>query len=57
MYVLTLLEVIHFKYATLRINDRPASKLVKYMIDIAMAMNYVSGKGLVHRVSYNLLRE
>ena len=38
-------------------NDRPASKLVKYMIDIAMAMNYVSGKGLVHRVSYNLLRE
>ena len=38
-------------------NDRPASKLVKYMIDIAMAMNYVSGKGLVHRVSCNLLRE
>ncbi|KAL5488767.1 hypothetical protein EMCRGX_G017760 [Ephydatia muelleri] len=30
-------------------NARPASKLVKYMIDIAMAMNYVSGKGLVHR--------
>ena len=30
---------------------------MKYMIDIAMAMNYVSGKGLVHRVRFNLLKE
>ena len=26
--------------------------LVKYMIDIAMGMHYISEKGLVHRVSY-----
>ncbi|KAL5503422.1 hypothetical protein EMCRGX_G010370 [Ephydatia muelleri] len=30
-------------------NPRSTPKLVKYMIDIAMAMNYVSEKGLVHR--------
>ena len=32
-------------------NNRPAQKLVQYMIHVAMAMNYVSEKGLVHRVS------
>ena len=33
-------------------NTRPHPTLVKYMIDIAMAMHYISEKGLVHRVSY-----
>ncbi|KAL5503412.1 hypothetical protein EMCRGX_G010360 [Ephydatia muelleri] len=31
-------------------NPRSTPKLVKYMIDIAMAMNYVSEKGLIHRL-------
>ena len=32
-------------------NERPVKQLVKYMIDIAMGMHYISEKGLVHRVS------
>lgn len=30
-------------------NTRGTDKLVKYMIDVAMAMSYISEKGLVHR--------
>ena len=32
-------------------NERPVKLLVKYMIDIAMGMHYISERGLVHRVS------
>ncbi|KAL5457377.1 hypothetical protein EMCRGX_G034628 [Ephydatia muelleri] len=30
-------------------NPRPTRQLVKYMIDVAMGMHYISEKGLVHR--------
>eukprot|EP00731_Ephydatia_muelleri_P032022 Em0023g529a len=30
-------------------NPRPIKQLVKYMIDVAMGMHYISEKGLVHR--------
>ena len=32
-------------------NERPVKQLVKYMIDVAMGMHYISERGLVHRVS------
>ena len=32
-------------------NERPVPQLVRYMIDIAMGMHYISERGLVHRVS------
>ena len=36
---------------SLQKNERPVKQLVKYMIDIAMGMHYISERGLVHRVS------
>ena len=32
-------------------NDRPVYQLVKYMVDVAMGMDYLSEKCYVHRVS------
>ena len=32
-------------------NPRPVRKLIKYMLDVAMGMLFISEKGLVHRVS------
>ncbi len=39
-------------YFLLQKNPRPVESLVKYMIDVAMGMHYLSEKGLVHRVSF-----
>ena len=33
-------------------NDRPVEELVKYLLDVATGMHYISEKGLVHRVSF-----
>ena len=35
-------------------NQRTVQQLVKYMVDIAMGMHYISSRGLVHRVSMSL---
>ena len=32
-------------------NKRSSQQLVKYMVDVAMGMHYISERGLVHRVS------
>jgi serine/threonine protein kinase len=34
---------------SLRKNERPIQQLVKYMVDVAMGMHYISERGLVHR--------
>lgn len=34
--------------------SRPVEQLVKYMIDVAMGMHYLSEKGLVHRVCVDM---
>lgn len=39
-------------YLILQKNKRSANQLVKYMVDVAMGMHYISERGLVHRVSY-----
>ncbi len=33
-------------------HERPVEKLLKYMLDVAMGMHYISCQGLVHRVSF-----
>lgn len=38
-------------FLILQKNKRSASQLVKYMVDVAMGMHYISERGLVHRVS------
>lgn len=37
--------------------SRPVEQLVKYMIDVAMGMHYLSEKGLVHRVCVDMSEE
>ena len=32
-------------------NERSVDQLIKYMIDVAMGMHYLTERGLVHRVS------
>jgi hypothetical protein len=32
-------------------NERPMKALLKYMLDVALGMHYISERGLVHRVS------
>jgi hypothetical protein len=36
-------------------NERPIQQLVKYMVDVAMGMHYISERGLVHRVSRTIM--
>ena len=40
---------------SLQNNQRSTSQLVKYMVDVAMGMHYISERGLVHRVCHNKL--
>ena len=35
-------------------NKRSMSQLVKYMLDIAMGMHYISAKGLIHKVRFSV---
>ena len=42
--------LILYAIAPLQKNQRPVEKLIKYMIDVAMGMHYISERGLVHRV-------
>lgn len=32
-------------------NRKPIKALIRYMLDVALGMHYISEKGLVHRVS------
>lgn len=36
---------------TIQKNSRDEPQLMKYMIDVAMGMHYLSDKGIIHRVS------
>ena len=52
-YIIADIMYTHFSLQIKQNNEHSVDQLIKYMINVAMGMHYITEKGLVHRVSIN----